>query len=108
MRNADQGRMRVCYEMQPSNTKHLGTCWNASPDARDRRCRRHPLHDKGFPCSTRRQLEPTAAPPPNTTGQKAWEQTDPALRPYQWDALTYTDASRRRRVKLPADGRSSD
>jgi hypothetical protein len=38
-------------------------------------------------------------PPPNTTGQKAWEQTDPALRPLH-QFLTYTDASRRR-VKLP-------
>jgi hypothetical protein len=40
-------------------------------------------------------------PPPNTTGQKAWEQTRPRPAPlHQWDALTYTDASRRR-VKLP-------
>jgi hypothetical protein len=42
---------------------------------------------------------PRPHPPPNTTGQKA-EQTDPAAPRYQWDALTYTDASRRR-VKLP-------
>jgi hypothetical protein len=42
---------------------------------------------KDFRAARERQLEPTAAPPPNTTGQKAWEQTDPALRPlHQWDA----------------------
>jgi hypothetical protein len=50
----------------------------------------------------RQQLEPTAAPP---TTEHDWPEglgTDPtALRPlHQWDALTYTDASRRR-VKLP-------
>jgi hypothetical protein len=91
--------------MQPSNTKHLGTCWDkASPGARDRRCgRRHPLHDKGFPRSTRRQqLEPTAAPP---TTEHDWPEGLGTDRPrpaplHQWDALTYTDASRRR-VKLP-------
>jgi hypothetical protein len=31
--NARPRPHEVCYEMQPSNTKHLGT-WNASPDAR--------------------------------------------------------------------------
>jgi exonuclease III/ribonuclease HI len=103
----DQGRMRVCYEMQPSNTKHLGTCWGkASPGARA-------ADDAGggILCMTkdfraareRQQLEPTAAPP---TTEHDWPEglgtdpTPPCAPLHQWDALTYTDASRRR-VKLP-------
>jgi hypothetical protein len=98
-------RPRPHEGVQCSRATHLGTCcWErVSRRTRDRRGRRHPLHDKGFPCSTKgNSWNPRPHhPPPNTTGQKAWEQTDPALRPlHQWDALTYTDASRRR-VKLP-------
>jgi hypothetical protein len=48
----------------------------------------------------RQQLEPTAAPPPpNTTEGLGTDRPRPAPL-HQWDALTYTDASRRR-VKLP-------
>jgi hypothetical protein len=63
----DQGRMRVCYEMQPSNTKHLGTCVG---ERVSRRTRGDDDAGGGILCMTkdfrareRQQLEPTAAPP---------------------------------------------
>jgi hypothetical protein len=35
--------------MQPSNTKHLGTCWGTRlPTHAIDDAGRHPLHDKGF------------------------------------------------------------
>jgi hypothetical protein len=103
----DQGRMRVCYEMQPSNTKHLGTCVG---ERVSRRTRGDDDAGGGILCMTkdfrareRQQLEPTAAPP---TTEHDWPEglgtdlTPPCAPLHQWDALTYTDASRRR-VKLP-------
>jgi hypothetical protein len=90
-----EGVLRNAAE-QHKTPRHVG---KASPGARGTTRAGHPLHDKGFPRSTRNQLEPTAAPP--TTERLARRGTDrPRLRPHQWDALTYTDASRRR-VKLP-------
>jgi hypothetical protein len=92
--------MRVCYEMQPSNTKHLGI-GEASPGAADD-AGGGILMTKDFRAAReRQQLEPTAAPP--TTEHdwpEAWEQTRPALRPYTSGTLTYTRLTKAREAAL--------
>jgi hypothetical protein len=99
----DQGRMRVCKNAAEQH-KTPSTCWGKRlPTRAPDDAGRHPLHDKVSVQREGSSWNRPHHPPPNTKGRG----TDRPPPPYTSGTHHYTDASRRR-VKLPADERSSD